>query len=65
MISVDGQILLFIQEHIRNAVGDVFFGGITHLGDAGIFWIVLTIVLLWEPTHVADRLTQGWIRTQH
>ena len=46
MISVDGQILLFIQEHIRNAVGDVFFGGITHLGDAGIFWIVLTIVLL-------------------
>ena len=32
METVDGQILLFIQEHIRNAVGDVFFGGITHLG---------------------------------
>lgn len=46
MLSVDGQILLFIQEHIRNAVCDVFFAGITHLGDAGIFWIVLTIVLL-------------------
>ena len=46
METVDGQILLFIQEHIRNAVGDVFFGGITHLGDAGIFWIVLTLVLL-------------------
>ncbi|MDE6362934.1 MAG: phosphatase PAP2 family protein [Lachnospiraceae bacterium] len=46
MLSVDGQILLFIQEHIRNAVCDVFFVGITHLGDAGIFWIVLTIGLL-------------------
>lgn len=46
MVSMDGQILLFIQEHLRNAVCDVFFKGITHLGDAGIFWIVLTIVLL-------------------
>ena len=46
MLSIDGQILLFIQEHIRNVVCDVFFGGITHLGDAGIFWIVLTIALL-------------------
>lgn len=43
---MDGQILLFIQEHVRNAVCDVFFKGITHLGDAGIFWILLTIVLL-------------------
>lgn len=43
---MDGQILLFIQEHVRNTVCDVFFRGITHLGDAGIFWIFLTIVLL-------------------
>lgn len=46
MLYVDGQILLFIQEHIRNSVCDVFFKGITHLGDAGIFWILLTIVFL-------------------
>ncbi len=46
MLYVDGQILLFIQEHVRNTVCDVFFKGITHLGDAGIFWILLTIVLL-------------------
>lgn len=46
MFDIDGQILLFIQEHVRNAACDVFFKGITHLGDAGIFWIVLTIVLL-------------------
>ncbi len=43
---IDGQILIFIQEHMRNTVCDVFFKGITHLGDAGIFWILLTIVLL-------------------
>lgn len=46
MLYVDGQILLFIQEHLRNAVCDVLFKGITHLGDSGIFWILLTIVLL-------------------
>lgn len=46
MFEMDGQILLFIQEHLRNTVCDVFFTGITHLGDAGIFWICLTIVLL-------------------
>lgn len=44
--TVDGEILLFIQEHLRNTVCDIFFGGITHLGDAGIFWILLTIALL-------------------
>ena len=46
MFYIDGQILLFIQEHVRNVACDVFFKGITHLGDAGIFWILLTIVLL-------------------
>lgn len=46
MFYIDGQILLFIQEHIRNTLCDVFFKSITHLGDAGIFWILLTIVLL-------------------
>ncbi|MDE6917599.1 MAG: phosphatase PAP2 family protein [Lachnospiraceae bacterium] len=51
---MDGQILLLIQEHIRNAVCDVFFTGITHLGDAGIFWILLTAVLLcFEKTRKA------------
>lgn len=46
MVYVDAQLLLFIQEHIRNTVCDVFFREITHLGDAGIFWILLTIALL-------------------
>lgn len=46
MLFIDGQILLFIQDHVRNSICDIFFKNITHLGDAGIFWIVLTIVLL-------------------
>lgn len=46
MFDIDGQILLFIQEHMRNIVCDVFFKGITHLGDAGVFWILLTAALL-------------------
>lgn len=44
--TIDAEILLFIQEHLRNTVCDIFFKGITHLGDAGIFWILLTVVLL-------------------
>ncbi|MCD8118817.1 MAG: phosphatase PAP2 family protein [Lachnospiraceae bacterium] len=43
---MDADILLFIQEYIRNPALDVFFKAITHLGDAGIFWIILTICLL-------------------
>lgn len=46
MFYIDGQILLFIQEHLRNPLCDIFFKSITHLGDAGIFWILLTVVLL-------------------
>ncbi|MCC8051805.1 MAG: phosphatase PAP2 family protein [Clostridiales bacterium] len=39
-------ILLFIQEHIRNPILDPIFKTITHLGDKGIFWIILTVILL-------------------
>ena len=46
MLYIDGQILLFIQDYIRNPVCDVFFKNITHLGDSGIFWVLLTTVFL-------------------
>jgi undecaprenyl-diphosphatase len=46
MAELDGQILLFIQEHIRNRICDPIFSGVTHLGDAGIFWIILTLIFL-------------------
>lgn len=42
----DADILIFIQEHIRCGVLDPFFKTITHLGDAGLFWIALTVIML-------------------
>ncbi len=45
-IHTGSQALLFIQEHIRQVWMDGFWKTITHLGDAGWFWIILGIVLL-------------------
>lgn len=44
--NVDFSILDFIQENMRNAFFDIFFPFITMLGDSGIIWISLGIVLL-------------------
>ena len=44
--NFEGQILLFIQEHIRCSALNGVMTFITHLGDTGIFWIALTVVLL-------------------
>lgn len=42
----DADFLLYIQEHIRCGFLDKIFPNITFLGDAGIFWIVLSAILL-------------------
>lgn len=42
----DGQILLFIQEHLRMEALNPIVIAITNLGNMGIVWIVLSIVLL-------------------
>ncbi|MDD7114847.1 MAG: phosphatase PAP2 family protein [Lachnospiraceae bacterium] len=44
--SIDTKILLFIQEHFRMESLNGFWKGITHLGDGGIFWIVLTVLMI-------------------
>lgn len=41
--------LLWIQAHLRCEALDVFFRIFTHLGDFGIFWILLTTLLLIRP----------------
>ncbi len=46
LFMVDGEVLLFLQEYIRNPVLDVIFKAITHLGDKGAIWIVLGVLLL-------------------
>ncbi len=43
---MEAGILLFIQDHIRCAVLDAPMRILSMLGDNGIFWIVLTIILL-------------------
>jgi len=42
----EADILLYIQDHIRNGFLDRIFPNITVLGNAGIFWILLTAVLM-------------------
>ena len=44
--NIDAQILLFIQQYIRQDMMNWFLKGITFLGDGGWFWIVLGVVLL-------------------
>ncbi len=52
--ELDGNILLFIQEYLRQPWMDGFWKAITHLGDAGFFWIVTAAVLLiWKKTRKA------------
>ncbi|MDD5948279.1 MAG: phosphatase PAP2 family protein [Lachnospiraceae bacterium] len=47
--NIDGQILLWIQEFVRNGILTPVMTGITHLGDAGRIWILLTLGLLIVP----------------
>jgi len=46
MGAAEGQILLWIQEYLRCDILTGFFKFITGLGDNGIIWIILTVVLL-------------------
>ena len=44
--AFDHSILLWIQESLRSAAATPAVTFITHLGDKGIFWILLTLVLI-------------------
>ena len=46
LLQLDGDILLFIQQYLRHDWMTPFWKFITSLGNAGWFWIVLSIVLL-------------------
>ncbi len=48
-MSLDGGILLFLQEYVRNPVMTPVFKVITTLGNGGAIWIVLTVLLLAIP----------------
>ena len=46
IFEIDRDILLYVQDNIRSGFLDKIFPNITHLGDAGVFWLILTAVLL-------------------
>ena len=46
LLELDGQILLWIQEYLRTPILTAFFTKFTLLGDHGLIWIVLGLVLL-------------------
>ena len=49
LLSLDGNILLWIQENLRTDVLNSVFKFITSLGDGGVIWIALTAILLFYP----------------
>ena len=54
LIALDGGLLLLIQEHLRADWMDGFWKGMTSLGDGGMFWILLSLILLFfRPTRKA------------
>lgn len=46
LLRLDGAVLLWIQEHLRGPVTDVFFTIYTTLGNAGLVWLVLSVAML-------------------
>lgn len=46
ILEWDGELLLWIQENIRREWLSPIISFITHLGDAGFIWIVITLCLL-------------------
>lgn len=50
MVELDGNILLFIQEVIRNPVLTSVFQFITTLGNVGMIWILISILLLFRKS---------------
>lgn len=48
LLHIDGQILLWIQEYLRFPALTSVMKDITNLGNAGILWILITIVLLMD-----------------
>ena len=46
IINIDGNILMFIQENVRNPILTPLLIAITTLGHSGIIWIIFSLALL-------------------
>ena len=51
LLQLDLGILQFLQLHLRNDLTDGLFLFITRLGDLGLFWILLGVILLIRPKY--------------
>ena len=49
MLTWEFSVLDFIQTHLRSSIGDIVMPLISRLGDGGVVWIVLALVLLIYP----------------
>ena len=56
---MEAEILLWIQNHLRAAWLDPVMKEITYLGEAGWFWIVLSLVLILTKTYRKTGITCG------
>lgn len=46
LLNLDGNILLWIQNNLRNDILTPVFKVITHFGDAGFIWILIAVLLV-------------------
>ncbi len=46
LLSIDGGLLLYIQEYVRNPILDSIMIFITTLGNGGMIWIAATVLLM-------------------
>lgn len=46
IFALDGAILMWIQEFVRNDILTPFFVAVTRLGDKGFIWILISLLLL-------------------
>lgn len=46
LLKLDGAVLLWIQECLRGPLPDTFFVFYTTLGNAGLVWLVLSVLML-------------------
>ena len=58
-MGMDAEILLWIQENVRNDVLTPFLSTVTLLGNAGWFWIVLSVILLCTKKYRYVGMTSG------
>lgn len=55
----DVSCLNWIQEHIANPFLDAFFSIVTHLGDGGILWIAIAVIMLFFKKTRKAGITMG------